>query len=85
MASKLVNGLKGVHIASNIPVEIPLNSKEMQLALDEGLQMNDSWELMNASVVSRGEMNIIGDIDVEEIVIGGVVVSYTHLTLPTKA
>ena len=72
MASKLVNGLKGVHIASNIPVEIPLNSKEMQLALDEGLQMNDSWELMNASVVSRGEMDIIGDIDVEEIVIGGV-------------
>ena len=72
MASKLVNGLKGVHIASNIPVEIPLNSKEMQLALDEGLQMNDSWALMNASVVSRGEMNIIGDIDVEEIVIGGV-------------
>ena len=72
MASKLVNGLKGLHIASNIPVEIPLNSKEMQLALDEGLQMNDSWELMNASVVSRGEMNIIGDIDVEEIVIGGV-------------
>ena len=72
MASKLVNGLKGVHIASNIPVEIPLNSKEMQLALDEGLHMNDSWELMNASVVSRGEMNIIGDIDVEEIVIGGV-------------
>ena len=61
-----------MHIASNIPVEIPLNSKEMQLALDEGLQMNDSWELMNASVVSRGEMNIIGDIDVEEIVIGGV-------------
>ena len=68
----MVNGLKGVHIASNIPVEIPLNSKEMQLARDEGLQMNDSWELMNASVVSRGEMNIIGDIDVEEIVIGGV-------------
>tara|TARA_B100000519_G_C13984879_1_gene316405 strand:- start:135 stop:356 length:222 start_codon:yes stop_codon:yes gene_type:complete len=68
----MVNGLKGVHIASGHPVEIPLNSKEMQLALDEGLQMNDSWELMNASVVSRGEMNIIGDIDIEEIVIGGV-------------
>ena len=62
----------GVHIATGIEVEIPLNSKEMQLALDEGLQMNDSWELMNASVVSRGEMNIIGDIDVSDIVIGGV-------------
>ena len=72
MASKLVNGLKGVHIASNIPVEIPLNSKEMQLAMDNGPLQNDSWEMLNASVVSRGEMNIIGDIDIESIVIGGV-------------
>ena len=72
MASKLVNGLMVVHIETGIEVEITINSKEMQLALDEGLQMNDSWELMNASVVSRGEMNIIGDIDVSDIVIGGV-------------
>ena len=72
MASKLVNGLKGVHIASNIPVEIPLNSKEMQLAMDNGPLQNDSWEMLNASVISRGEMNIIGDIDIESIVIGGV-------------
>ena len=68
----MVNGLKGVHIASNIPVEIPLNSKEMQLAMDNGPLQNDSWEMLNASVVSRGEMNIIGDIDIESIVIGGV-------------
>ena len=72
MASELVNGLKGMHIASNIPVEIPLNSKEMQLAMDNGPLQNDSWEMLNASVVSRGEMNIIGDIDIESIVIGGV-------------
>ena len=68
----MVNGLKGVHIASNIPVEIPLNSKEMQLAMDKGPLQNDSWEMLNASVVSRGEMNIIGDIDIESLVIGGV-------------
>ena len=68
----MVNGLKGVHIASGIPVEIPLNSKEMQLAMDNGPLQNDSWEMLNASVVSRGEMNIIGDIDIESIVIGGV-------------
>ena len=68
----MVNGLKGVHIASGHPVEIPLNSKEMQLAMDKGPLQNDSWEMLNASVVSRGEMNIIGDIDIEEIVIGGV-------------
>jgi len=72
MANRMINGLKGVHIASNIPVEIPLNSKEMQLAMDKGPLQNDSWEMLNASVVSRGEMNIIGDIDIESIVIGGV-------------
>ena len=72
MASKLVNGLKGVHIASGIPVVIPLNSKEMQLAMDNGPLQNDSWEMLNASVVSRGEMNIIGDIELDFIVIGGV-------------
>ena len=68
----MVNGLRGVHIASNIPVDIPLNSKEMQLATDKGPLQNDSWEMLNASVVSRGEMNIIGDIDLDFIVIGGV-------------
>mgnify|MGYP001453449533 FL=1 len=68
----MVNGLKGVHIASGIPVEIPLNSKEMQLAMDKGPMQNESWNLMNASVVSRGEMNIIGDIDIDFMVIGGV-------------
>tara|TARA_Y100000004_G_scaffold65899_1_gene73945 strand:+ start:546 stop:767 length:222 start_codon:yes stop_codon:yes gene_type:complete len=68
----MINGLRGVHIATNIPVDIPLNSKEMQLAMDKGPLQNDSWELMNASVVSRGEMNIIGDIDIDSIVIGGV-------------
>jgi len=72
MANRMINGLKGVHIASNIPVEIPLNSKEMQLAMDKGPLQNDSWEMLNASVVSRGEMNIIGDIDIESLVIGGV-------------
>ena len=68
----MVNGLKGVHIASGHPVEIPLNSKEMQLAMDNGPLQNDSWEMLNASVISRGEINIIGDIDIESIVIGGV-------------
>jgi|TARA_X000001036_G_scaffold372880_1_gene360520 hypothetical protein len=68
----MINGIKGFHIASNIPVEIPLNSKEMQLALDNGPRQNDSWELMNGSVVSRGEMNIIGDIEIDSIVINGV-------------
>ena len=46
----MVNGLRGVHIASNIPVDIPLNSKEMQLAMAKE-HMNEGWEMLNASVV----------------------------------
>ena len=69
--SSMVNGLRGVHIASNIPVDIPLNSKEMQLAM-ANVHENECWEMLNASVVSRGEMNIIGDIEIDFIVIGGV-------------
>ena len=40
----MVNGLKGVHIASGIPVEIPLNSKEMQLAMAKE-DINACWDL----------------------------------------
>ena len=58
MVGKLINGIKGVHIASGIPVDIPFNSKQMQLALDKSDKQNDSWDMA---------------------------VSYTHLTLPTKA
>ena len=68
----ITNGLIGTHLATGYPVTIHLNYKEMQLAMDKGPLQNDSWELMNASVLSRGEMNIIGDIDIDSIVIGGV-------------
>ena len=45
----MINGLKGVHLATNIPVEIPLNSKEMQLAM---VKENEDicWEYMCTSV-----------------------------------
>ena len=67
----MVNGLKGVHIASGIPVEIPLNSKEMQLAMSM-VDMNQCWDDMCASVLSRGGEDIIGQIEIDFIVIGGV-------------
>lgn len=38
------------HIATGIIQEVPLNGKEMQLAMDNGPTVNDSWDLMVASV-----------------------------------
>ena len=67
----MVNGLRGVHIASNIPVDIPLNSKEMQLAMSK-VHENECWDMMCASVLSRGGEDIIGQIEIDFIVIGEV-------------
>ena len=70
-SSIMVNGLKGIHIASGIPVQIPLNSKEMQLAMSK-VHENDCWDMMCASVLSRGGEDIIGQVEIDFIVINGV-------------
>ena len=67
----MVNGLKGVHIASGIPVEIELNGKEMQLAMSK-VDENQCWDDMCASVLSRGGEDIIGQVEIDFIVINGV-------------
>ena len=67
----MVNGLKGVHIASGIPVEIPLNGKEMQLALVKEHE-NECWSMMCDSVMHREGIAIIDEIDIEFIVINGI-------------
>ena len=66
----IVNGLIGEHIATGYPVEIPLNSKEMQLAMDDS-KPNLSWEMMCDSVMHREGIEIIGAIDIDYIVING--------------
>jgi hypothetical protein len=67
----MINGLRGVHIASKIPVDIPLNSKEMQLAMVKE-NINECWSLMCASVLHREGIVIEGEIAIDSIVIGGV-------------
>ena len=47
------NGLKCTHLATGYPVDIPLNYKEMQLAMDKSDKQNDSWEIMCALVLDR--------------------------------
>ena len=49
--SELINGLIGRIVGQEWV--IPLNSKEMQLALDN-INPNKSWDLMCESLISRG-------------------------------
>tara|TARA_X000001036_G_scaffold155570_2_gene147808 strand:- start:18520 stop:18738 length:219 start_codon:yes stop_codon:yes gene_type:complete len=67
----MINGLKGVHLATNIPVEIPLNTKEMQLAM---VKENEDvcWEYMCTSVLSRTGIQINGQIQLDYIYVNGV-------------
>ncbi|MDA9002847.1 hypothetical protein N9J19_00595 [bacterium] len=65
-------GLILEHVATRIPQDIPLNGKEMQLAMDKGPQLNDSWAMMCESVESRTGIAIMdGNWSVEKLVIAG--------------
>ena len=52
-------------------INIPLNSKEMQLALDKS-NVDASWSLMCDSVRYRLGIDIIGNYDLKYIFINGV-------------
>jgi len=75
---KMINGLRGTHIATGIPTIIPMNYKEMQLALGslgtEEVQgnVNDLWDLCCESVLARSGTEIIGQIEIDYIVVDGV-------------
>ena len=71
----MVNGLICSHIAEEFKGDellIPLNSKEMQLAMDNGEYINESWALMCDSVYQRLGIEIIGKLNINYIVINGV-------------
>ena len=62
------NCLIGEHIATNTPVEIPLSAREMQLFHAGG---NHDWNVMCESVKARTGIEIIGQIQIDSIVING--------------
>jgi len=68
----MINGIIGTHLATGQEVELPLNGKEMQLALDKGDKLNESWTLLNRMVRARGEVSIIGEVEVDFLVVNGV-------------
>jgi len=68
----MINGIIGTHLATGQEVELPLNGKEMQLAQNKGDKLNESWTLMNRMVRARGEISIIGEVEVDFLVVNGV-------------
>jgi len=69
----MVNGLIGTHIATDIPVDIPLNTKQMQLAMDANpITMNKSWDMVCDICVANGFIDPRGNIDIDFIVVNGV-------------
>lgn len=65
------NGIKCTHLATSYPVEIPLNYKEMQLALDNSDTMNQSWDILCDAVMERTGIEIQDQMELEEIIING--------------
>lgn len=64
----MYNGIKGIHLATNTPIQIDLTEQEMSYAVDKVV---DNWELMCQSVKKRTGITIIGQIQIDYMVIGG--------------
>ena len=71
--NQLVNGLICSEVGSPLweDIIIPLNSKEMQLAMDNSEYINESWALMCDSVYQRLGIEIIGKLNIKFIVVNG--------------
>ena len=67
----LFQGLRGTHIATGYPVDIPLNGKQIQLAMDKGPHMNDLWDDMCDSIVANGYIDPRDQMDIDFIVLRG--------------
>lgn len=68
---EITNGLIGTHLATDTPVTIHLNYKEMQLAMATN-KIDTAWEMMNDAVLERTGTEIIGQIEIDYIVVNGV-------------
>ena len=68
----MTNGLIGTHIATGIPMEIPLNYKEMQLALYKSVEGVEKWDVMCDSVLERTGITIIGQMEIDYMVVEGI-------------
>ena len=67
----MMNGLMGTHLSTGYPVDISLSNQEMVLATLKQGDINSAWESMCALVRRRTGIEIIGQIQIDYIVING--------------
>ena len=66
----MINGIRIKSFDGKV-IDIPLNSKEMQLAMDKSDMCNASWSLMCDSVNHRLGISIIGNYNLMNIFVNG--------------
>ena len=69
------DGMVGVHLATNQPIEIELTAKEMELGLYKSVNGEEKWDRMCAMVWVRTGIEIIGQIQIDYMVVDG----YKHV------
>lgn len=67
------NGLIGSHIATGYPVEVDLSKKELSLIEAPHGNINDNWEHAMHLLYKRTGVEILDQVDIEYIIINGVV------------
>mgnify|MGYP006977517910 FL=1 len=72
MSYSITNGLKGVHLATDTPVDIELTPIEMELALFKSVNGEEKWDEMCGLVLERTGIEIIGQIQIDYMVVNGV-------------
>ena len=66
------NGIKGIHLSTNQPVEIELTTQEMELGLFKSVTGEEKWDAMCALVLERTGIEIIGQIQIDYMVVDGI-------------
>ena len=72
----MVNGLIGTHIATGYPVEVDLSKKELMLIEAATGDINDNWTKAMHLLYVRTGVEIINQVDIEKIVLNGVVKTF---------
>ena len=65
------NMLSGVHLSTGYPIDIHLTNQEMVLATLTQGDINSAWESMCHLVHRRTGQKIIGEIQIEYLVVNG--------------
>ena len=66
------NMLSGVHLATDIPIDIHLTHQEVVLATLKQGDINSAWESMCALGRRRTGIEIIGQISIDTITVNGI-------------